>query len=295
MKHLVILLLASCSGLLAQEQAKISEAEANVILEIVPSKTDARITNANTPHFVAYNPSNQMGKLFLFLPGTNGIALRGPKNLFYTAIEQGYSVINLSYINTPAVARICRGDVLAENAKCTEEFRTRRIYGTNEFPLIEDKSYDAIVNRLTKLLTYLSEHDEKGNWNRFLENGDPNWEKIAVSGQSQGGGMAAFIAKDHVVARVIDFSGGWDFSAKGEIADWYSKESKTPLERYFGTYNVKEPMAPIIDESYKAMSFPENHIYALDLAVPEGRKAHSNGVRNLGYKETWKTMIGDGN
>ena len=56
-----------------------------------------------------------------------------------------------------------------------------------------------------------------------LENGEPKWSEIALAGQSQGGGMSAFIAKDHVVARVIDFSGGWDYSAKGKIAKWYFK------------------------------------------------------------------------
>ena len=287
-----LLMLFTCTLVMGQTTAKLIES--NVILEIEPSKTDTRITRADTPHLVVYKPSNKKGKLLLFLPGTNGIALKGPKDLFFTAIEQGYSVINLSYINTPAVAQICRGEVLAADAKCTSEFRTRRLYGTNDFPLIKDNSFDAIVNRLTNLLIYLSEHDEQGNWERYLENEAPKWEEIAVSGQSQGGGMAAYIAKDHVVARVIDFSGGWDFSEKGKIADWYSKKSETPLERYYGTYNVKEPMATIIDETYKAMNMPEDHIFALDLQVPEGKKAHSNGVRNLDYKETWKTLLGDG-
>ena len=290
---LSLLLLWSCTPAMAQ--AINSAPGLNVILEIEPSKTDAQITSADTPHFVAYNPSNNNGTLFLFLPGTNGIALKGPKDLFYTAIEQGYAVINLSYVNTPAVAQICRGDVLAENSKCTEEFRTRRLYGTNEFSLIADEAHDAITNRLTKLLMYLSEHDEQGNWDRYLENSHPKWKQIAVAGQSQGGGMAAFIAKDHVVARVVDFSGGWDYSAKNKIADWYSKSSKTPVERWYATYHVKEPFAPEIVKTYKALNIPETHIYALDLAVPEGKKAHSNGVRNLGYKETWKMLVGRGN
>ena len=158
-------LLVLCSLSLVVAQATSSMTNTDVILEIVPSKTDARITRADTPHFIAYKPSNKKGKLFLFLPGTNGIALNGPKDLFNTAIEQGYQVINLSYINTPAVAGICKGDILAENSKCTEEFRTRRLYGTTDFSIFNDESYDAIVKRLTKLLIYLSQHDKKGSWN----------------------------------------------------------------------------------------------------------------------------------
>ena len=67
------------------------------------------------------------------------------------------------------------------------------------------------------------------------------------------------------------------------------------IKKEVGTYNVKEPLAPVIAETYKAMNIPETHIYALDLAPPKGKKAHSNGVRNLRYKETWKTLLGKGN
>ncbi|WP_051941777.1 BPSS1187 family protein [Maribacter forsetii] len=269
--------------------------ESTKVLKIEPSKTDSRITTANTPHFIAYNTNNTKGKLLLFIPGTNGIALKGPMHLFSTAVEQGYSVINLSYINTPAIARICKGDNLLENADCAEDFRNRRVYGDTKFSLIEDMPYDAIVNRLTKLLVYLTENDKSGNWERYLKNGEPNWNEIALAGQSQGGGMSAFIAKTHLVHRVIDFSGGWDYSAKNKIANWYFKNSKTPLDRYYGTYHVKEPTANVIIETYKAMEIPDGHVHAFDLEVPQGKRAHSNGVRNLGYKEQWVTLLGDGN
>ncbi|HDZ04302.1 hypothetical protein LCGC14_0239460 [marine sediment metagenome] len=269
--------------------------ESTKVLKIEPSKTDSRISTANTPHFIAYNSINTKGKLLLFIPGTNGIALKGPMHLFSTAVEQGYAVINLSYINTPAIARICKGDNLIGNTDCAEEFRNRRVYGDTTFTLIEDMPYDAIVNRLTKLLFYLAENDKGGKWERYLENGEPKWNEIALAGQSQGGGMSAFIAKTHLVHRVIDFSGGWDYSAKNKIAKWYFKSSKTPLDRWYGTYHVKEPTAHVIIETYEAMEIPESNVYAFDLEVPQGKRAHSNGVRNLGYKDQWVALLGKGN
>ncbi|MEP2239662.1 MAG: hypothetical protein ABJI22_14940 [Maribacter sp.] len=296
MKHksiIYILILFSFTFVSAQDSILFPKPQ--VVLKIKPSKTDSRIKNADTPHFIAYNPSVKQGKLLLFIPGTNGIALKGPKNLFATAIQQGYAVINLSYINTPAIARICKGDNLKANSNCAADFRNRRIYGNTEFSLITDASYDAIVNRLTKLLMYLSENDKQGNWSRFLDDGAPKWSGIALAGQSQGGGMSAFIAKTHKVARVIDFSGGWDYSAKDEIANWYYNPSATPLDRWYGTYHKKEPTAEIIIETYRAMNIPEDHIYGFDLEVPEGKRAHSNGVRNLGYTEQWLELLGKGN
>lgn len=269
--------------------------EGFTVLNVEPAKTDSRIKEANTPHLVIYNKAAKPGKLLLFMPGTGGIAIRGPKGLFSVAVNQGYHVINLSYINRPAVAQICRGKVLSKNSKCTQEFRTKRIYGGNDFYLIDDEDQDAIVSRLTKLLIYLSENDKHGNWDNYLEGGKPKWSEIAVSGQSQGGGMAAFIAKRERVARVIDFSGGWDYSAKNKIASWYYNESITPLNLWYGTYHVTEPMAKIIDESYKAMGIPEDHIYPFSLPVPEGKKGHSNGVRNIGYADQWIELLGKGN
>ncbi|WP_405608050.1 BPSS1187 family protein [Polaribacter sp. Asnod1-A03] len=265
------------------------------VLSIKPSDTDSKITEANTPHLVAYNPEARQGKLLFFMPGTGGVALKGPKKLFATAVSQGYHVINISYINRPAVAQICRRENLAKNSKCTSEFRTKRLYGNNDFSLINDEPQDAIISRLTKLLIYLSKTDKAGNWGVYLKDGKPKWSEIAVSGQSQGGGMAAFIAKEHLVARVIDFSGGWDYATKNKIAGWYFDKSVTPVNLWYGTYHVTEPKAKTIKETYDAMEIPENHIYPFNLPVPEGKKGHSNGVRNIGYVDQWIELLGKGN
>lgn len=267
--------------------------ETAIRLEIKPSTTDPRIKVADTPHLVIYNPKIKQGKLLLFMPGTNGIALKGPANFFATAIQQGYRVINLSYINTPAIIQICRNENLANCAECAEMFRHYRIYGDNDFSLVDDQPYDAIINRFTKLLNYLAEFDTQGNWGMYLENGSPKWDQIALSGQSQGGGMAVYIAKKTLVAKVIAFSAGWDHATKDEIAKWYFYPSVTPAEHYHGTYNVAEAMAKIIDETYRAMGIPSDHIHALDL--PFAKKAHSDGVKNLAYKQLWIEMLGKGN
>lgn len=261
---------------------------------ILPSLTDDAITNVDVPHLVMYDEAAPKGKLFLFIPGTHGVPDRGPKDLFRTAIEQGYRVINISYINTPAVAQICRGENLEADCDCTDKFRTKRIYGDNTTPLIDDEVQDAIIPRLKKLLVYLNEQHPNDDWGMYLKDGDLRWDLITFAGQSQGGGMSAFIAKDHVVNRVVNFSGGWDYSAKGEIAHWYSKPCATPLDRLYGTYHAKEPAAPVIAKTYEALQIPEDHIFALDRPFEEGKKAHTRGVRDVVYKPLWIKMIGSG-
>jgi hypothetical protein len=264
-------------------------------LKIKPSATDHTIRNWDSPHLVIYNPAMKQGKLLLFLPGTGGIAEKGPDDLLATAIEQGYRVINLSYIDNPAVCGVCIGSTLENDALCAEKFRMKRIYGDNTTSIIPDEPQDAIMNRFTKLLIYLTNTDKKGNWEIYLENGAPKWDQIAISGSSQGGGNAAFIAKRVLVARVISFSGGWDHASRNKIAGWYYQPSVTPPERWYGAYNIAEPTAAIILRTYKAMAIPENHIYPLSLEVRKGRKAHGEGIRNPGYKQQWIEMLGVGN
>ena len=264
-------------------------------LKIKPSSTDSTIKASDIPHLVRYDTSIPQAKLFLFLPGTNGIPERGPKKLFETAIQQGYRIINLSYINKQSVSRICRGKNLEDDIDCTEKFRTQRVFGNISTTLIPDQPQDAIINRFTKLLIYLNNTDKAGNWDLYLDKNKPNWNMITVAGQSQGGGMAAFIAKQHKVHRVITFSGGWDFSKTKTIAKWYATKSITPPNRWFGVYHTQEPRAAIIAETYKAMNIPKNHTYALKLDVREGKRAHGEGIRNIVYKESWIEILGDNN
>ncbi len=287
------LLVMSLSAQIVQTQKTTTQ---NIIkLEIKPSTTDARITAADRPHLILYNPSDKQGKLLLFMPGTFGIATKGPRALFNTALNQGYRVINLSYINEQAASIVCRGDVLVNEPDCAEKFRIKRIYGENVTSVIPDENQDAIINRFTKLLQHLIKTDKSGNWERYLQNGKPNWEEIAVSGQSQGGGMAAFIAKRNRVARVITFSGGWDYGANKKIASWYYKESATPADRWYGVYHVEEPTSLVMRETYEAMAIPKNHIYALNLPYKEGRKPHGEGISNVVYKPQWIELLGKEN
>lgn len=292
---LFFLIIVSCFDLSGQTSDKNSANNTIKVLHVKPSATDPLIQAADTPHLVLYDPSIKQGKLLLFMPGTNGIATKGPGKFFETAIQQGYRVINLSYINFPAGATTCVGKVLASDPDCIEKFRIKRIYGEDTSPLFPDQPQDAIMNRFTKLLIHLAKTDKQGNWDMYLKNGAPKWDQVALAGQSQGGGMAAYIAKRTLVARVISFSGGWDRSSKDEIATWYFRSGVTPAANWYGIYHVNEPMSNILSASYKAMAIPDDHIYALNLPVKAGRKAHGEGIGNTIYKQQWKDILGKGN
>ncbi len=261
-----------------------------VTLHVRPSTADPRITAADSAHLVKYTPGKDGAPLLLFLPGTNGF----PREMEFhdTALDLGYRVISLAYITKVAVAAVCTGERLAADPNCAAHFRQQRIYGDAPTRVIGDQPQDAIVSRLTTLLRYLVRSDTAGHWGQYLDDDKPRWNRIAVSGQSQGGGMAEFIGQRELVARVISFSGGWDYSAPGKIANWYSSKGVTPPDRWFATYHVEEPTAGAMAEICNALGIPRAHQFALHEPVRAGKTAHGEGLNNTAYRNIWITMLG---
>ncbi|MEP7163312.1 MAG: hypothetical protein ABI741_01395 [Ferruginibacter sp.] len=274
-------------------------------ISVKPSATNPAITAWDTAHVIYYDPVAKSKNILLWLTGTNGTTNNIPVEFFKTALDQGYRVIALSFISTPAVAQICTGDMLDSNTGCAAEFRRKRIYGDNDFSLISDEPQDAIIPRLVKLLQWLVENDTTGNWSQWLDKKTtkPVWNKIAIAGQSQGGGMAAFMGQQETLVRVISFSGGWDYSNSKEkkIAGWYFNRSATPMADWYATYHINEMAAKPLSEICTALQIPAAHVFALDkpLLNPGSSKEranayHGEGIRNTAYKQIWITMLGSG-
>jgi len=304
--QLAVLLMVSTAALQAQRQPVPSiDSVKYTVLRVKPSVTNAGIHAWDTTHVVYYDPSVRSNKLLLWLAGTNGTPLRVPVELFNTALAQGYRVIALSYMTVPAVAQVCVGRALDTQINCAETFRRKRIYGDIAFPAIPDEPQDAIIPRFVALLKWLSTNDAAGNWSRYLtpDGSKPNWQQIAVFGQSQGGGMAEFIAQQESIARMISFSGGWDYanSKEKQIAGWYSRQPVTPVEKWFATYNVNENAAKQLREICRTLRIPAGQIFALNrpllnpgAATTNQNPYHGDGIRNPAYHPIWIQMLGSG-
>ncbi|WP_052187020.1 BPSS1187 family protein [Chryseobacterium indologenes] len=271
-------------------------------LRIKPSDADPSVRNWDSVHVVYYDRAIKNNKILLWLTGTNGSTNHMPQSFFKTALDQGYRIIALSFISTPGVSQICVGNKLDEDINCAAEFRRKRIYGDNIFSSIPDQYQDAIVPRLIKLLQYLSKNDKEGDWSQYLDQNTtkPIWSKIAIAGQSQGGGMAEFIAQHESVARVLSFSGGWDYSNSRmkKIAGWYSQKLITARENIFATYHVQELAAVQLAEICKTLNIPSDNVFALDEPLQKQKKGnnpfHTEGIANPVYKNIWIKMLGSG-
>jgi hypothetical protein len=158
-----------------------------------------------------------------------------------------------------------------------------------------------------KLLVTLDRQHPSEGWSGYLDGSAPRWERLAVSGHSQGAGMAAFIAQRHTVARVALSSSPWDFHGKlGQLAPWVLEgPGKTPAESWYASSHAKENSARFIAEAYRALRVPESHIrvFTLEPARKTGDNPyHGSELGNAGtprdasgapaYAGDWKFLVG---
>jgi len=253
---------------------------------IKPSDTDPAIKRFDRVDYVLFNQATpSTANLLVFLPGTFGKP-PGPTAFLHAAADAGYRVISLDYNDEPAVAVFCP----RKPAACSGNFRRMRIYGDGISidPSLDNTKAETIVNRLVKLLTYLDSRDPQQNWSAYLEGGSPNWSRIVLAGQSQGAGMAAYIAKEELVGRVILFSSPWDFVVSNGnariLAPWIATPAKTPPERWFGGYHQRENEASLLAKSYAALRIPPQNIRVFkgDLPASEKAKQDANPFHGLG-------------
>lgn len=279
-----------------QTQAGCQQAAGLTVECVRASAADPKITRFDSPNYVFVNPqAKPNGQILLFLPGTGGDP-PGPRSSFLVAAANaGYRVISLAYNDDISVAVFCPKSPIP---RCSGRFRAMRLYGNAKLGdiAVDNTPEESIINRLARLLQYFDRIHPDGGWNGFLKNGEPDWQRIAVSGQSQGAGMAAFVAKQHLVARVILFSSPWDYIrryGKNELAPWIATPSKTPPERWFGGYHTRENMAGLLAQSYAALKIPPDHIRVYTENLPASLQSvplsenpyHGQGLTNRVYAE----------
>ena len=222
------------------------------VVSILPSVTDPAIKTFDSPHAIYINRKiivqnepelpRDRHELLLWLTGTGGKAQGAAVGFCGLAADLGYHVISLMYPDELA-ATACAND---SDPKSFETFRLAIIQGGHatcqngrkEMTIAQPES---IENRLAKLLLHLKTIRPLEHWEQFLNaDGAIKWERIAVAGQSQGGGHAALIGIKHRVARVICTGAPKDYSKRlNAPAAWYLLPSATPKDRFF-TFNHRQ-------------------------------------------------------
>ena len=269
---------------------------------VVPQRADSSVSRFTAPNYVVFErQTKSSAPLLVFMPGTDGVPNR-TSDFADAAAHQGYRVIGLEYDDAPAVMQVCPRD---PDPRCAENFRRKRIFGQGRFDAIDQRPGESIVERLSMLLASLDRDHPGEGWLDYLDNGRPAWSRIAVSGLSQGAGMAAYIAQTTRVARVILFSSPWDsYGRNRTLAPWVrAGNGATPSSAWFAAYHEKEPTADLIAQAYRALRIPSTQIRIFTLE-PNGRaEYHPSGVTNGGtprradglpaYLDDWKFLLGE--
>ena len=276
-----------------------------VVYRVTPQYADSTIHRFTEPNYVVFERTvKAAAPLLVFLPGTGGRP-QGTTEFANTAARQGYRVIGLEYTDTPAVAQVCPRE---RDPNCSEKVRRKRIYGEDVTPLIDDDAGESIVHRLVTLLRALDRDHPADGWAQYLDGDQPAWPRIAVSGLSQGAGMAAYIAQRTRVARAVLFSSPWDtYGPRRTIAPWLTRGlGETPADRWFAVYHEREPTADLIARAYAALGIPASQIrvFTSDPAstAPPGAY-HPSVVANGAtpraadgspvYLADWRFLLGD--
>lgn len=202
--------------------------------------------NATRPNYAVEPAGAPSGQLVLILNGSGGspgqLVLDPARNLLNAAAESGHHVLAVAYRSDQAVALLCAG-----RPDCFGPTRNTLITGAYtsgaDSSLADIRADEGIVSRLTAALRALADARPGSGWASFLSSppggGAPEriaWERIIVSGHSQGGGHAAYLAKLYPVMRVVQFSSTCD-APGGTPAPWTAADSgwaTSPASAFFG-------------------------------------------------------------
>lgn len=204
-----------------------------------PNMVDNMSGEPNNFHFIYFNQNvTQKDKLFLFFPGTGAVPFFY-KEILKLAANLGYHSIGLTYPNSLAINQICAAST---DTTCHSRARLEIFDGIDRHSEISVDTNNCIERRTLKLLQFLSNEYPEENWEQFFSGNEIIWEKIIVSGHSQGGGHAGIISKIKKVERVVMFAAtDWIFLLN-RTADWVTWEGETSTNRYFGFIHQNDEM-----------------------------------------------------
>ncbi len=213
------------------------------MLQVRPSAANSCVQLADAPSQALRNPSvAPKARLALFLPGTGGSPGEFPSFL-QEGSNRGYHVVGLSYTNLTSINELC--NAVGGNADCAGNVREEVLTGRDTSAQVAIAPAEAIEQRLAALLAYLTFHRPADGWGQFLSgSGGVAWEKVSVSGNSQGAGHAAYIAKVRRVFRVGLYAGPSDWVlASNTPVNWYRLTASTPPSAWFGYVHSPDTIA----------------------------------------------------
>lgn len=206
-----------------------------IVLQTRAKDTDAAISWEANRHHSFYNPTcTSRNILVVHLVGSYD---NPSSTLLFPSVaaNNGFDVVSLKYPNGTAAKTACDNNT---DAACYAKFRREILEGVDYSPEVAVDVTNSVYNRLIKLLQYLDANNPSQNWGNYFSGNTILWNKIIVSGHSQGGGHAALIGQDNLVKRVLMFASPNDYSTFFSApAVWTTQTNATADSSYYGFNN----------------------------------------------------------
>lgn len=278
---------------------------------IKPSTTDSKISDLKKEgkgirkilgfgYHVIGIPNNvsKSSQLHLHLGGSYGKPYRKffgkimNEKFISEGMRNGRIVINLAYDNKYSVNQDNCKKLGMEIDNCAGKIRQEKQTGTDLISLVNTTVHDSINYRFYALLRYL-----KFQINLPI-NPDVSWNSIGLSGHSQGGGQALFIAKNYGSQYACLIAGGYDVGdninpSRLNVADWIIQpNSKTDPKKIYGVVHKEDTYYRAFVETYKLLGLNnDENMFEYNYKVKTQREAHGSIVNRLS-QEHFKNCFG---
>jgi len=215
-------------------------------------------------------PGRSRRLLLLFLNGTWSApraAATGPVNWLTAGRDAGLHVLAVSYRSDEPLATLCTGPAGDACFVPSRETLLTGVFHPGAAPsLATIRPDEGIYTRTAAALAALARADRGGGWDDFvdlskLETPEESlgWDRIMVSGHSQGGGHAALIGRDHRVERVLMLAAPCDGGPTG-VASWLSSPrgyATDPGTRFRGLASAADAPCANAPLAWAALGMPK--------------------------------------
>lgn len=246
------------------------EATQSISTLVQPVLTDANYASNEESHYVVRNDQTRLNKLLIFLGGSFSVPENYNLVCDHTA-TLGFDVISVSYLNNVAAAPLGT----SSDAFIFDNYREEVCFGNPVSDAVEVDALNSINTRVVKLLQYLEATYADQNWGQYLSSSNTlQWDKVVVSGHSQGAGHACYLGKKNAVSRVVMFSGPNDYSSYYESpANWLTQPGITPLSQQFSLLHTQDQIVSFDDQvkvlrGLELLSAAENPVLIDNLEAP---------------------------
>jgi hypothetical protein len=244
----------------------------NISVLVQPNQTYANYGTNEESHYVVRNTKTHLNKLLLFIGGSYSI----PKNYNLVCDHGatiGLDVISLSYPNNVATAPLGT----SSDSFIFDNYRDELCFGNQVSNEVTVDVLNCISTRATKLIIYLKNTYPDQNWGQYITATNTlQWDKIIVSGHSQGSGHACYLGKKRLVDRVVMFAGPNDYSTYFSAAgNWLTLSGLTPLSKQFSLLHTQDEIVPFSNQvanlkGLGLLTATENPVLVDNLAAPFG-------------------------